>query len=77
MCAGVEVWPISDTFAMGLPEVEILGDFARLTWSVEDEEMGRAFRRVVAKIIVGIENVPKSWYGPASAVLEFKPRLVV
>jgi hypothetical protein len=62
---------------MGLPEVEILGDFARLTWSVEDEEMGRAFRRVVAKIIVGIENVPKSWYGPASAVLEFKPRLVV
>jgi hypothetical protein len=73
--SAVEVVPISDVFAMGVPEVEVLGDFARLTFWSDQEVEGETFQVTVAKIIVPVEAV-MAILRPAAPILPFSPRVV-
>jgi hypothetical protein len=75
MCA-VEVFPVSDTFATEAPEIEVLDDFARLTFWSDQEVEGEIFQVIVARIIVPVEAVTAFLPKPACQVFPFRPRAV-
>jgi hypothetical protein len=76
MCAAVEVHPVCDLFASEAPDVEVMDDFARLTFWSNQEVHGQMFPVIVARIIVPVEAV-MAFIRPSATVLPFKPRAVV